>query len=440
MSYIRTAHGTYWFTDTDRIVKQRKEPGEDGRAEFTIVYRIGSPIVAIKGFDGKYVCAEDGGDRNLLVCNRDNAYAWEEFELGRAGEGISLKACNGRFVCAEDDLKRVVVNRERQDAWETFHLTRSGNSIPAGDPTMDVAVRGKFFTRRDGRPLVLIGTSEFSLFKQFLDGQDVSPVLRERSSLGFNCLRVWLLNNSVVPGGIDPRSYPNFYTSISAFTDFVRTFGFNIEWTAFTQTQTLMPNVADQKRHWGSTIAALQGRPNVLLELVNEYDQHDNDCSNELWKPPGVISSHGSGGADQEGKSPIWDYTQYHTNDLSEWQRKVGHNAMELADKFNVPCYSNENMRYPDKESSLTKAFDAMAGAALLNAGGCFHSQSGKLSRLFDVQELAAARAWVEGAQSVPLQYQTGLYFNRSDQNAPGVIRTYERAIPGSSYRVEIRG
>lgn len=219
------------------------------------------------------------------------------------------------------------------------------------------------------------------------------------------------------------------------FADWLNFWGFCVEFTVFTQTQTLMPSTADQQRHLDRTVEAVRGKKNVILELVNENDQHDNQISLLLTRPQGVIISHGSNGADATGVRPTWNYELYHSNGLSEFQRKVGHNAMEKADEVNVPCWSNENTRYPDDDSNVNHAYDAAMGGALLCAGSCFHSQGGKYSRGFDTIEYSCAKAWVNGAKSVPLDVRSGQYIHRNDLENSGIIRAYEK----SGYVIKIR-
>jgi len=217
-------------------------------------------------------------------------------------------------------------------------------------PGGPIGVNGKVFTR-NGQPFTVIESSEFSLPKRYLCGEDIVPILVERAALGFNTLRCWWLNKSVVgavyPDGIHPAQHEHFYKDMRAFTQLCASYGFICEHTAFTSTRDLMPKVDDQKWHWQQMQIALAGLPNVLLELVNEYDwgTGENAPDRSLWsmRPSGILSSSGSATADAAPPEPVWDYVLYHTNGLSEFQRKVGHNAMEYADHFKVPAVSNEN-------------------------------------------------------------------------------------------------
>jgi hypothetical protein len=298
---------------------------------------------------------------------------------------------------------------------------------------------GQFF-RAGGERFTVIQASDFSLFKRYLDGEDIEPIVDQRRALGFNTLRVWLLNRSVVVnGGIHPDDYPGFYEALARFVDVV---GLYVELTVFTSTQGLMANVWDQQAHLDRTADAVRGKPNVILELANEIDQYDNAPSPLLVRPSGVLISRGSNGADSvpPRHDAPWDYELYHTNDLDEFQRKVGHNAMEWADQSGRPCLSNENTRYVDRDRSATHAYDAAMGAALLCAGSCFHSQAGKTSTLFTGTELDCARAWVEGVRSVPLEFQAGAYQHLQNLEGPDCIRAYSRRLPdGREHVIKIR-
>ena len=305
-----------------------------------------------------------------------------------------------------------------------------------------IGIAGQFFTR-DGQPWTAIECSDFSLYKRYLDGEDIRPVLAERQAIGFNLLRVWLLNTSVIPGGLLPSMYPGtFYTSLKPFVSLCASYGCHVEFTAFTQTQTLMPLIGEQRSHWLNVQTALRDVP-CLLELVNEADQHDNRTAPELlqMRPTGILTSSGSNGADSPPPEPVWDYGLYHSNGLSEWQRKCAHNPMsDIADVYHVAATANENTRFPDQDRSEAHAEDAAAGAALLCAGACFHSQSGKLSQVFDSVEWACAVAWVRGAESVPLEFQRGSYIHRQDLEGPDCIRAYERRLSdGRGHIVRIR-
>jgi hypothetical protein len=215
------------------------------------------------------------------------------------------------------------------------------------------------------------------------------------------------------------------YAKIPAFAQVLARHGIYVEFTAYTSTQ--------DPAHWSRLIEASKSSTNILAELINESDQPANAMDLAPYaQATGLLSSHGSNGAEAWPVQPYWSYLTFHTNGASEEQRKVGHNGMEIA---NLPVLTNETSRYPDVGmwvgASLDRqeqlAFDSAAGAALLDAGACFHSVAGKSSTPWDAATLAVARAWASGAKSVPLDCQKGAYKHRADLETSDLLRVYQR-------------
>lgn len=315
-----------------------------------------------------------------------------------------------------------------------------------------LSIDGQFF-RQGGTRTTLIELSDFSLYKRYLDGEDIVPILKQRSGIGANMLRVWLLNQSVVgyrneadgglvDTGIRPGQYPDFYALLTPFAALCGSLGLNVDYTVFTQTKTLMPDRGDQQYHLDQTCDAVRGLPNVIVSLVNENAEHDNAVAPGLSPTNyvGIIYSAGSNGSDAiPPPSLLADCAEYHILG-NEWQRKTGHNAMEIADGWEMPCWTSESTRCPDNDSDHTHYEDAASGAALLCAGSCGHSVNGKFSRLFTGAELYCMEAHCRGARSVPLEYQAGDYRHRSDLETPAIIRAYSRVLPdGREHVVLIR-
>ena len=80
--------------------------------------------IALRTYNGQYVCAEGGGGREL-VANRNWIAQWETFEtIDLGNNNIALRAYNGQYVCAEGGGGReLVANRNWIAQWETFGLT-----------------------------------------------------------------------------------------------------------------------------------------------------------------------------------------------------------------------------------------------------------------------------------------------------------------------------
>lgn len=298
-----------------------------------------------------------------------------------------------------------------------------------------LARRGKFYYNADGSPFTIKEASSFRLFERFLNGEDVTPVLAQLQAEDFNLARVWLLNTSV--GHILPWEHGDFYQRLPDLLTLCARFGIYAELTVFTQTQTLMPTLAAQQAHYDATVQGV-GPTFCFIEGANEGDAHDNayDPRLRLWKPAGATFDlcGGSWGADSWGPvdannqptAPVYDSVRYHSNDLSEWQRKQAHGAFEMAEHYGLPGIGNENTR-PDRDGNPNHHRDAAAGAALLCAGSCFHSNAGKDAVVMTGVDLDCARAFISGANSVDLTQREAGYVHRSDLEGPAVLRAYQR-------------
>lgn len=116
-------------------------------------------MVALQAHNGQYVCAEDGGGREL-VANRAAAQQWETFTLERCGGGetlhsgdaVTLRAASGQYVCAEDGGGReLVANRAAGREWETFTVEKpGGGEIKSGDAIALRTCNGQYVCAEDG--------------------------------------------------------------------------------------------------------------------------------------------------------------------------------------------------------------------------------------------------------------------------------------------------
>lgn len=287
----------------------------------------------------------------------------------------------------------------------------------------------------------VICTSDFNCYNRWFSDEDVRPVLEQRQNLGFNSQRVWTAYRIPLIGDCDPHR-DGFYARIPEYMALAADYGLYVEWTAFTGPYVYFPNQAAMIAHWNSLDDALTGCTNLLdLESVNEWDNGPNlgVPLMQLRRPVDKIASHGSGAQDSPPFLPAWDVAGYRSPG-SEWQRKVGHNAMEWSDTLHIPVWTNEYPR-TDQDPNPDHWFDGAASSVLLCAGaGCFHSPSGKDSTLFEGQELVCASAFIHGALSVPLEFQDGAYSRLEPPYPPGVIRIYRRTLAdGRFHEVQVR-
>jgi hypothetical protein len=364
-------------------------------------------------------------------------------EAGRDVEQLPYKEwsellrwfARGGYSCHEMSKEAALTKHQRE--W------RIELGLPVPDPPTpslpSLRVSGHFFTLADGTLWTMVECSDFNLLGRYMNGEDIRPILEQRKSCGYNTLRVFTAYDVVGIGALKPSDA--LYDAIPSFLDLCATYGFYVELVGFTGPYTtLFVNDAAKVQHWELLIWACSGLTNVLLELVNEGDHQANKDIpfSQLRQPPNVLCSHGSAMADHPPMQPVWSYSSYHSNGLSEWWRKTGHNSMEMGDTYGGPCTGNENTRFPDQDNSQTHASEAARAAALLCAGSCFHSVRGKTSELWDGQEWACAQAWSSGARSVDLTFQVGQYHHRTDLETAGVLRAYDRTLSNGQQFVVI--
>lgn len=133
--YVSVASNTWLMADKDTLAQAAIfELGNISSSNVGI--RSGS-AVSLK-FGSKFVCAEEGGQREL-VANRDGRFEWETFTIYdvdgqgiRPGGKIALRSYHGQFVCAEGGGGReVLANRADRASWETFTI-ESRDPVPTG--------------------------------------------------------------------------------------------------------------------------------------------------------------------------------------------------------------------------------------------------------------------------------------------------------------------
>lgn len=328
-------------------------------------------------------------------------------------------------------------------------------AIPAS-PVPRLVVSGTVLRLASGERWTAIEASDFNLFNRYLRG-DIEGVLRQRAEAGYNLLRVWTAYD-ICPtsigadgracqpiGRLVPREHPDYYTRLPQFLQAAARHGLYIELTAFTGPYgSLFAGDAEMVAHWDRLIAAVRDSTNVIVELINEYDNAPNKGVplDRMQRPsPPIVASHGSAIQGSLPLQPYWDYATYHPAAGDNWPSRTAHDGMRsVADPGHVPVIANETSRFPDNDRSVTHARDAAAGAALLLAGSCFHSVHGKSSELWTGVELEAARAWAEGARSVPLEFRAGSYVHRQDLESEEFPGVYSRRLPdGREWVVKIR-
>lgn len=342
--------------------------------------------------------------------------------------------------------------RERireSDEWHAIH------DRPPEPPVVTLprlVPHGGVFRLETGARFTVIEASSFNLLGRLvLEGdRAITPVIDELGEIGFNFARVWTAyaggpTFEAEIGRLLPAEHPELYDAMPELARICSRREIYIEYTGYTGPDDGQGGVTPD--HWLRMGEALQPvKDQVLGELVNEHNAHPSLRDINAYRPiPGVLCAHGSNGAQSIPVRPPWQYETAHWNDTNEWWRKVGHNAWEFtegADQLpasHVPTLSNETTR-PDHDGTLHHFYDAAAGAALLCAGSCFHSMSGKKSALFSDADRPFAEAWVAGAKSVNLDFQEGRYVHAMELEGPTDLRVYQKILPdGRRETVRIR-
>lgn len=271
------------------------------------------------------------------------------------------------------------------------------------EPLPKLTLNGKYLN------VFIKGNTDFLIYKKFLDGQDITPLLAQRSSLGSNCVRVFGMVDSF--SHWHPQDYGDrYYQQIPVFLDLLQDYGMYCYFCVFADTQHIMPSLAQQQDHWAKVIDALSMRVNAIVELVNEPNQHENGVDRtKFFKPQSMISVCGDFGDEYGGDvwpEPQWDLTDYHaprslpknikdlcSADNPNWVAGKGVMQGE-PDKFGRDVYTGRTFRM---DPQLAKQ---MAGSARgTNAGIIFHSTDGVYSDTFSPEVVACAYAWFKELQ-----------------------------------------
>jgi hypothetical protein len=181
---------------------------------------VSGSTVHLRAYSGECWCAEDGGGREVNA-TRETAAGWETFTIVLAdgsagainnGSGIALRASNGQYVCAEDGGGReLVANRNVIGPWETFAL----ETVPAPSVIFDSTewrrgdfhMRGEAYLTRDGQLRADITTWSTSWLLGFTGGAMVLVIDGDD-----NVIYSWLTH----PLGVDATS---IFWSRSSRTD-----------------------------------------------------------------------------------------------------------------------------------------------------------------------------------------------------------------------------
>ncbi len=283
-------------------------------------------------------------------------------------------------------------------------------------PLTRLHVNGHDFYDGNNNRVFIKGATDFLLYKKYLDGEDIKPLLAERAALGANCVRVIGMVNSF--SHWYPQEYGNrYYESLDFFCQLVEDYGMYVYFTIFADTQIVMPDKVQQLNHYNKVITAFASVQNILIELVNEPYAHSNATDDPFIfpKPAGIIffgGSYNDALGDELRPVPPEDAHDYHTprdgkDNLLEggfkWAADQAVNAHPEYKYRGKPVMSGEPQKFADPNdprkggSTLSNPVNArmMAGSARGTACGIFfHTASGVFSTPYNQVEISCAQAW----------------------------------------------
>lgn len=321
---------------------------------------------------------------------------------------INTHNINGKYVSGEYNPADFIVDQNPVDGDFNIRIP-----IAFSAPSRLHVGSHYFFNERNER-VFLKGVTDFLLYKRYLDGENIRPILQQRSELGANACRIIGMVSSF--SHWFPQEYGNrYYEGIIPFHRLLAEYGLYTYWTVFADTQIVMPNKQDQIIHFDRVVAYLKECPNSTGELVNEPYAHDNATDDPFaFQRPTVVPFSAGSYNDKYGSQmpppPRWDFHDFHTPRISEPNREgknVGDQCMSTnpnylngmavlsgePDKFGRPD-PNGKPRHTDPRLAM-----AMAGTARGTACGIFyHTNAGIMSVPFSDDfgwnEIACAKAW----------------------------------------------
>lgn len=124
---LQAASGRYVRVDQEHGLLLRADLADAAGADVFELAKVEASVVTLRSIAvGRYVCAEEGGGREL-VANRTAAGAWESFEASFPAEGegdsrvLVLRAHAGSYVSAAGEVLAAVASTAGRDETFTLH-------------------------------------------------------------------------------------------------------------------------------------------------------------------------------------------------------------------------------------------------------------------------------------------------------------------------------
>jgi len=296
------------------------------------------------------------------------------------------------------------VDIDLQQSTET--LVNLVPDAPPAPPTPRIFAKGTAFYA-DGQPWRADSVTAFELFHMFLDGHTADMSNFIDSFQRANTFRVFgMWNHSPTGRQFSWTNYGDrYFVGLRDFAAWMQRRGKYVEFTAITDGQDLFGGnrTIAQRAYLDRVGQALQGVPNVFLELCNEPFKNGCDVQ-AIGRVPGAgLQASGVYG----GSSPFrLDYMTWHPERDNQWPRKT--RADEPAHTFHMPVWIDEPMgaaevSIPGRRSNVPEDFfDFAAGCALHSSGCTFHSEAGLTASVPGPVQARARDAFFEALGNIP--------------------------------------
>ena len=293
---------------------------------------------------------------------------------------------------------------------QLFHDSSEGvayrnRPIEPDPPTkIHLEIRGIDFVDPDGNRVVLRGTDQFSAYRRYLDGVDLTPLIEESKELGFNMWRVFMMGSARQNNILElvPSVTPGYYDHLGSFANFLNANGIILLAAVFVDAQDCMPNRDDQLIHWGMVADRLRGT-STLLSGGNEFSKNGFDPT--VLPNPGMFWSRGSDQGDRQPVKPYGSFAEFHPRrDLpASLLDSVASPVTLYGWGLNVPLIIDEPIGFAEGDKPGSRSADPRLAWRLARhysteaAGAVYHNDSGMRCQPMSTRVLECAQEWVKG-------------------------------------------
>lgn len=253
--------------------------------------------------------------------------------------------------------------------------------------------------------------TDFLLIQKHATGQDITPILKQRQSLGFDMVRTLTMANNIAQ--FSPMTY-DVQKIVPEVLELCHQFGLRMEVEGFADVQLIGLTKTEQMDHHILVTNIIRQMSNIdIYDLVNEYEKN-GIIPDDFPRPNLIISSKGSRVDNKPPKSPYWNFTTYHPRRdgedyyFSKWRADIGaqsevYNGVEGEPSIPCPVFPDEPRGFdetndPNRRSNYPGyAYQIGWLHSVFHNGAMFHSTDGINSNLFRPITLQCAKAFIKG-------------------------------------------